>query len=180
MSTTGQSKWLSFVLRHAPESIGLRLDAQGWARVDDLLEKAELAGQSLDRPTLLDIVRTSDKKRFTLSDDRALIRAAQGHSVAVDLGLSPAEPPEVLWHGTAEKSVAAILAEGLKPGKRRHVHLSLDAATARRVGERHGRPVLFLVHVGCMRTAGHEFFRADNGVWLTEAVPPKFLEREAE
>jgi putative RNA 2'-phosphotransferase len=170
------SKFLSYVLRHAPESIGLALDANGWASVDELLAKAEGVGKRLDRAALKEIVATSDKKRFTLSEDGSRIRAAQGHSVDVALGLEPVAPPETLYHGTATRFLEAIRAEGLKAGSRQQVHLSADAATATAVGSRHGKPVVLRVAAGAMHAAGHAFFRADNGVWLTDYVPPQFLE----
>lgn len=169
------SKFLSYVLRHAPESIGLALDANGWASVDELLVKAAAAGRSLNHATLEEIVATSDKKRFTLSEDGSRIRAAQGHSVEVALGLEPTAPPETLYHGTATRFLDAIRAEGLKPGSRQQVHLSADAATAAAVGSRHGKPAVLRVAAGAMHAQGYAFFRADNGVWLTDQVPPHFL-----
>jgi putative RNA 2'-phosphotransferase len=170
------SKFLSLVLRHNPQRIGLELDPQGWADIDALIERAGAHGMALTRETILDVVATSDKQRFALDESGRRIRANQGHSVEVDLGLKPSEPPEVLFHGTAEDNLAAIRAEGLKPGRRQHVHLSADAATATAVGGRHGRPVILRVAAGRMPSAGFEFFVADNGVWLTAAVPPEFIE----
>jgi putative RNA 2'-phosphotransferase len=173
---TRKSKFLSRVLRHAPESIGLTLDNNGWVAIDALLAKANAAGQRLDRATLEEIVATSDKKRFTVSEDGKLIRAAQGHSVKVTLGLVPVTPPETLFHGTATHVLEAIRAEGLKPGSRQQVHLSADWATAHKVGQRHGKPAILRVASGEMHRAGHAFFQADNGVWLTDHVPPQFLQ----
>ena len=170
-----QSKFLSLVLRHAPEKAGLTLDAQGWVAVDDLLAGCAKAGQKIDRDTLAEIVATSDKKRFTLSDDGTRIRAAQGHSVTVELGHDPKEPPATLFHGTAAKSVAAIKKEGLKPGRRQQVHLSMDVETATKVGMRHGKPVVLEVDAQAMHRSGAAFFQADNGVWLTDLVPPQYL-----
>ncbi len=170
-----QSKFLSLVLRHAPEKAGLTLDSQGWVAVDDLLAGCAKAGQKIDWATLEQIVVTSDKKRFTLSDDKTRIRAAQGHSVDIALGLSPADPPATLFRGTAQKSVAAIMNEGLKPGRRQQVHLSLDVSTATKVGMRHGKPVVLQVDARTMSQAGFAFFQADNGVWLTDRVPPQYL-----
>jgi putative RNA 2'-phosphotransferase len=172
---TQLSKFLSFVLRHKPDSIGLVLDQRGWASIEDLIEKGNAAGTSFGRADLLSVVETSDKKRFSLSDDGQRIRAAQGHSVAVDLGLSSREPPSVLYHGTATRFVDAIVSEGLKPRARQHVHLSVDEATAHRVGLRHGKPAIFKVEAGRMHGKGFKFFIADNGVWLTDLVPPEFL-----
>lgn len=169
------SKFLSYVLRHAPESIGIVLDANGWVSVDELLAKANAAGRRLDLATLQTVVATNEKKRFTLSEDGTLIRAAQGHSVQVDLALTPAKPPSLLYHGTAEKSVASILAGGLEARSRQHVHLSSNIETAVQVGARHGAPVVFEVQAGLMSGAGVLFWKADNGVWLTIAVAPEYL-----
>jgi putative RNA 2'-phosphotransferase len=169
------SKLLSLVLRHAPETLGIVLDENGWTSVDELIATAQAAGHPLDHETLRMIVATSDKQRFTISDDGLRIRAAQGHSVEVDLDLHPSAPPPTLFHGTAKQNVDAILAEGLRPGRRRHVHLSPDEETARRVGMRHGTPVIFQVDTGRMHADGQIFWRADNGVWLTTRVAPAYL-----
>jgi putative RNA 2'-phosphotransferase len=169
------SKFLSFVLRHKPDAIGLVLDPQGWVGIDELIAKAAAAGTRFSGDDLARVVESNDKKRFTLSDDGLRIRAAQGHSVSVELGLAPRDPPPVLYHGTATRFLESILAEGLKPQSRQHVHLSLDEATARRVGQRHGKPVILLVDVQGMQGAGMHFYVADNGVWLTDHVPPRFL-----
>jgi putative RNA 2'-phosphotransferase len=169
------SKFLSYVLRHDPQAIALELDANGWADVDDLIAKAQAAGKPLDRNTLLTIVETSDKKRFTLSDDGSRIRAAQGHSIEVDLDLHPMIPPAMLYHGTAATNIETILSEGLKPGERQKVHLALDEHTAEVVGQRHGKPVVLRIDAAGMHAHGLAFWRADNGVWLTDHVPPQFL-----
>jgi len=169
------SRFLSLVLRHQPETIGLVLDRGGWVGIEELIAKAGAAGKRFDRDELLDVVATSDKKRFTLSADGRSIRAAQGHSVRVELGLTAREPPTVLFHGTATRFVTAILAQGLKPQGRQQVHLSADEATALRVGQRHGKPCIFRVDSAAMHARGLRFFQADNGVWLTDAVPPEFL-----
>jgi putative RNA 2'-phosphotransferase len=170
------SKFLSFVLRHKPGAIELTLDPNGWASIDDLITKCREHGTSFSREELFEVVGTSDKKRFSLSGDQLRIRAAQGHSISVDIGLAPGQPPAVLYHGTATRFVNCIMAEGLKPGGRQHVHLSHDADTARRVGERHGRPAVLRVDACGMLARGWVFYRADNGVWLTAHVPPDFLE----
>lgn len=169
------SKFLSFVLRHKPDAIGLTLDPQGWSSIDALIAKAHAAGTPFDHDDLRRIVETSDKKRFSISDDGLRIRAAQGHSVAVELGLPCREPPPVLYHGTATRFVESILATGLKPQARLQVHLSADEATAHRVGQRHGKPFIFKVDALRMHAQGFRFHLADNGVWLTDQVPPEFL-----
>lgn len=169
------SKFLSYVLRHAPQSIGLQLDGNGWADIGELLTKAQSAGQAIDLPILREVVATSDKKRFTLSEDGARIRAAQGHSVPVDLDIAPMIPPAMLFHGTARTNVATIMTEGLKPGRRQKVHLSLDETTALKVGQRHGKPVVLRVDAAGMHAHGIAFWRAENGVWLTDHVPAQFL-----
>jgi len=172
------SKFMSLVLRHNPGKIGLRLDAQGWADVAQLIEKANAAGVPLTHAALLDVVAHNDKQRFKLSEDGRRIRASQGHSIPVDLGLPPAEPPERLYHGTAGRFLDSIRREGLRPGQRQHVHLSPDAETAQRVGRRHGAPVVLAVRAGEMHRAGHVFYISDNGVWLTERVPAGFIDFE--
>jgi putative RNA 2'-phosphotransferase len=170
------SKFLSLVLRHQPDSIGLVLDANGWADIDALIARAGAHGVTLTRELIAEIVATSDKQRFALDATGDRIRANQGHSVDIDLGLAPIEPPAILFHGTGAATVPAIRAEGLKPGDRQHVHLSPDAATAIKVGQRHGRPVVLRVFAGKMWGQGSPFFRSANGVWLTPAVPPEFIE----
>lgn len=169
------SRFISRVLRHAPQDAGLTLDAAGWVSVADLLRGMRAAGHRLNREDLVRLVEENDKRRFTLSPDGLRIRAAQGHSVTVDLGLAPAKPPETLFHGTATSALDAIFREGLVPGKRQSVHLSTDPETARAVGERHGKAVVLAVAAGLMWEAGHAFTVADNGVWLTDAVPPDRL-----
>jgi putative RNA 2'-phosphotransferase len=172
---TKLSKFLSLVLRHKPETVGLSLNAQGWASIDELIRKSNDAGVHFSRDDLLLVVGTSDKKRFSLSDDGASIRAAQGHSVAVDLGLKPQVPPSSLYHGTATRFLSAILSDGLKPQARQQVHLSVDEATALIVGQRHGKPAVLIVDALEMHRRGFLFFLAANGVWLTDQVPPEFL-----
>lgn len=169
------SRFLSRILRHEPETIGLALDAQGWASVDELLRRMKKAGHAMTRAMLLEIVESNDKQRFTLSRDGRRIRAAQGHSIAVDLGLAPLVPPEFLYHGTARASLDAIFQEGLQPARRRQVHLSKDRTTAEQVGARHGKPVVLRVEAGRMHAEGHVFLRADNGVWLVDHVPSGYL-----
>jgi putative RNA 2'-phosphotransferase len=170
------SKFLSLVLRHRPERIGLALDHEGWADVDDLIKRASAAGIALTREVVLQVAATSDKQRFALDAAGRRIRANQGHSVEVDLGLEPREPPPVLFHGTAVAALASIRAEGLRRGRRRYVHLSSDEATALKVGRRRGKPVVLRVQSARMWVAGTEFFRSANGVWLTLGVPPAFIE----
>ncbi len=170
------SKFLSLVLRHQPQTLGLRLDPQGWVEVETLLAQAAAHGQPITRDQLQRVVAENDKQRFALSDDGQRIRANQGHSVEVQLGLPPREPPERLFHGTASRFLDSIRREGLRPGQRQHVHLSSDEATAQRVGQRHGRPVVLIVQSRAMAAEGHEFYLSENGVWLTLAVPVRFLE----
>ena len=169
------SKLLSYVLRHRPDSIGMALDAQGWVDVEVLLAALQAHGKPVDRALLERVVAGNDKARFAFSADGARIRASQGHSVAVDLGLAPAVPPDVLYHGTASRFMKAILASGLKAGARRHVHLSADVDTAKRVGARHGFPVVLCVDAQRMLADGMPFYLSDNGVWLSGAVPPRYL-----
>jgi putative RNA 2'-phosphotransferase len=170
------SKFLSLVLRHDPAKIGLTLDAAGWAEVDELIAAAARGGVDLDRETLARVVAENDKQRFALSPDGRRIRANQGHSVDVDLGLEPRTPPALLFHGTASRFVDSIRASGLNAASRTHVHLSADAETARAVGQRHGSPVVLTVAAGRMHCDGRLFFRSANGVWLTDAVPAEYID----
>lgn len=172
----GLSKFLSFILRHKPETIGLSLDEGGWAYVDELIEKSVSDDHpGLDREKLEFIVSNNNKQRFSFSDDGKKIRANQGHSIPVDLGLMPMEPPEVLYHGTAATSVPSIRATGLQRRSRHHVHLSPDKDTAKTVGLRYGKPVILPVQARRMHEDGHVFFQSANGVWLTGHVPVEYI-----
>lgn len=174
------SKFLSLVLRHDPGAAFVQPDAGGWVPVAALLEGMARAGLPASCAELETVVAQSPKKRFTLSEDGARIRAAQGHSFDVDLGLVPTVPPSVLFHGTAQQTAPAILAEGLKPSGRRFVHLSPDVETARTVGARHGKPVVFDVDTAAAQADGVAFFRAENGVWLARGIPPHALKLSGE
>ena len=174
--TTRYSKFLSLVLRHQPELIGITLDEQGWTNVATLLTKAQAHGQKLSFEQLAYIIETSPKQRFSFNDDHTRIRASQGHSVDVELGYTPVAPPEVLYHGTATRHQEAILHGVLLKMNRHHVHLSADTDTAHTVGARHGRPVIFQVDAARMHRDGYLFYQSANGVWLTEAVPAAYLE----
>jgi putative RNA 2'-phosphotransferase len=169
------SKFLSLVLRHHPERIGLLLDREGWADVEDLLTRARAAGVPLTRKVLEQVVRDNDKQRFALDVENGRIRANQGHSVEVDLGLATLPPPPLLYHGTARGSLASIRRSGLRAGSRRHVHLSATPETARTVGSRHGVPVVLTVESGRMADDGRGFYRSANGVWLTDRVDVDYL-----
>ncbi|EDY45210.1 RNA 2'-phosphotransferase [Streptomyces sp. SPB074] len=167
------SRFLSRHLRHAPDRIGITLDHAGWTGIGPLLEAAARHGLPATRADLARVVAGNDKRRFAVEGDR--IRAQQGHSVPVDLGLVPLVPPPYLFHGTAPAALAAIRAEGLRPMRRHHVHLSADRETARRVGARRGRPVVLTVRAGQWHEDGATFLRSGNGVWLTAHVPPRYL-----
>ncbi|MEM6555545.1 MAG: RNA 2'-phosphotransferase [Pseudomonadota bacterium] len=175
MSTKKHSKRLSYILRHAPEEVGLTLGDGGWVLIDDLLSGFHRKGWGMSREALDLAVETNDKKRFTISEDGLRIRAAQGHSVQINSDFEAVVPPELLFHGTAQRHLDPIMNEGLRPMARQHVHLSLDIATAVKVGQRHGKPIVLHVASGEMAAKGFAFYRADNGVWLTDRVPPAFL-----
>ena len=170
------SKFLSYVLRHRPDEIGLTLDANGWTPIAELITRARSASVDLSEEIIREVVRTSDKQRFALSEDGTRIRANQGHSVEVDLQLEPKQPPEFLFHGTATRFVDAIRAGGLKAMSRQHVHLSPDEQTATKVGQRHGKPVILKIKAGAMWDAGQKFYCSANGVWLVERVEARFIE----
>ncbi len=175
-NTSSISRYISLILRHKPEVIGITLDEHGWANVDALI-----AGVSRTRPLdlagLEEIVRTDEKQRYAFNADKTKIRANQGHSVPVDVELEAVTPPEILYHGTGEKYVDSIEVQGLIPKTRLYVHLSGDYDTARKVGARHGKPRIYQVHAGQMAADGYTFYRSVNGVWLTKEVPPRYLMR---
>jgi putative RNA 2'-phosphotransferase len=168
------SKQLSYVLRHRPDSIGLTLDSDGWVAIDTLLQAFAQRGTRITRTQLDTVVATNDKQRFLVDGER--IRASQGHSIPVDLGLRPVAPPAELYHGTARRNLAAIMIEGLVKGRRQHVHLSADVATAQNVGARYdARPVILTIDAAAMHAAGLPFYLSDNNVWLADLVPAEFL-----
>lgn len=171
------SKTLSYWLRHRPDEARLTLDAQGWASVDDVLAALGAARLPGDIDALLTVVEQSDKQRFELSADLSRIRARQGHSVSVELDLAPVAPPPVLYHGTVERFLDAILAEGLSKMRRHHVHLSPDLETAQRVGARRGKAIILEVNALAMHGDGNLFYVTENKVWLTDAAPPRYLRR---
>ncbi|MDX6353984.1 MAG: putative 2-phosphotransferase [Streptomyces sp.] len=173
--TVRVSKFLSLVLRHQPETVGIALDEGGWVDVDELIAACAAKGRRFSRAELDHVVANNNKKRFAFSADGRRIRASQGHSVAVELGLPPTPPPAVLYHGTASATVPVIFREGLRPMSRQDVHLSAEQETAVRVGARHGRPVVLEVDAAGLAAAGHEFRVSANGVWLTGAIPPERL-----
>ncbi|SAL50851.1 RNA 2'-phosphotransferase [Caballeronia peredens] len=181
------SRLLSRILRHEPEMVGIRLDRRGWVAVDELIRAIERTARAVGaskrlrtlptvtRDAVLAVVATSDKQRFSLSPDGKRIRAAQGHSIDVDLGYSELEPPAILYHGTAWSNWPRISIEGLTSRTRHAVHLSMDTDTARKVGARHGQPLVLVVQAGQMHADGYAFACSDNRVWLTEVVPPAYL-----
>lgn len=170
------SKFLSLILRHEPDRIGLALDSNGWADIEELIQRADEHGVRINRELLDQVVAENDKQRFAISGDGLLIRANQGHSIEVELNLSPTPPPNRLFHGTATRFIDSIRSQGLIPGQRRHVHLSPDETTARKVGRRHGEPVVLEILAGRMASAGHVFYLSENGVWLTDCVPAQFIQ----
>lgn len=174
MNLTSTSKFVSLILRHKPEVIGIHLDEHGWADVEELIAGISKTRES-NRTMLEEIVRTDNKQRFIFNENKTKIRANQGHSIPVDVELPEAVPPDRLWHGTGEKYVASIDQQGLISKSRLYVHLSSDAATATKVGSRHGKPVLYIVKTKEMYDDGYKFFLSKNGVWLTKEVPVKYL-----
>ncbi len=181
MNLTAISRYISLILRHKPEVIGIALDEHGWAGVDALIRGIqETKDPAFSRELLDEIVRTDSKQRYAYNEDHTSIRASQGHSIPVDVELAQAMPPEILWHGTGEKYTASIEETGLIPKSRLYVHLSSDTGTAIAVGKRHGKPVVYQVEAGRMARAGYAFYLSANGVWLTKAVPVEFLQRIAQ
>ena len=176
-SLTRFSKFLSYILRHHPESIGLELDSHGWAHIPTLIRKAEQDGKSLSREKLHRVIESGTKNRFTISDDGEYIRAGYGHSIDVDLSLTPQTPPGILYHGTAGKNVESILENGLHSGSRNYVHLSAEKEDAVSVGQRHGKPVILTIHSQEMHEEGYPFYRSESekSIWLVERVPEEFI-----
>ncbi|NML20260.1 RNA 2'-phosphotransferase [Pseudoflavitalea sp. G-6-1-2] len=171
------SKFMSLVLRHKPEEIGLVLDENGWTSVNDLIEKLNSKGEDVTRELIQLVVSSNDKKRFSFNEDQTMIRANQGHSIEVDLELRATEPPEYLYHGTATKFLPAIMDAGLLKRNRHHVHLTEDLGMAKNVGARHGSPVILRVAAKEMLVAGFTFYLSENNVWLVEEVPSTFLHK---
>lgn len=175
-----KSKFLSLILRHQPEVVGITLDEQGWVDVNTLLAAMQAHGEPLTRAGLEQVVAENNKKRFAFDETGERIRASQGHSVEVELGYEPQTPPDVLYHGTAKDNVDGILAKGIERRARHQVHLSADTPTALNVGARHGAPVLLRILAKEMHTAGHAFYCSANGVWLTDFVPAEFVRRDGQ
>ena len=176
MSLTDTSRFISLILRHKPETIGITLDEHGWANVNELIEGISRT-RPFDMEMLEEIVRTDNKQRYSFNEDKTLIRANQGHSIPVDVELPEKQPPEVLYHGTGEKFTASIDEKGLIPKSRLYVHLSQDGATAKNVGSRHGKPVIYEVDAAQMAADGYTFYLSVNGVWLTKEVPVRYLKK---
>ena len=176
MNLTKLSRYLSYILRHHPEAVGISLDEHGWANVEALIEGISEKKKGFDREILEEIVRTDEKQRYSFSEDGTRIRANQGHSVLVDVNLEQKDPPEYLWHGTAEKSVSSIQKKGLLPMSRLYVHLSKNAKEAEKVGARHGKPVVYRIKSGKMAEDGYCFYQSANKVWQTKMVPIEYLE----
>ncbi|SCI20279.1 RNA 2'-phosphotransferase [uncultured Eubacterium sp.] len=176
MDLNNISKYMSLILRHKPDVIGIELDEHGWANVNDLISGIEKDNHGFNFELLEEIVRTDSKQRYSFNGDKSLIRANQGHSINVDVELKEKEPPEYLYHGTGEKYVESINQDGLIPKSRLYVHLSKDIKTAENVGKRHGKEVVYRINSGQMYRDGYKFYLSENGVWLTKEVPIKYLE----
>ena len=176
MNKNNISRFLSLVLRHDPDKIEITLDPQGWIAVDTLLSQLKAHGKNVTFDQLCEVVETNDKKRFAFNEDKTSIRANQGHSVSVDLKYEAVQPPEYLYHGTVAKFMKAIKENGLLKMSRHHVHLSESLETATKVGARRGSPIILTVRSSDMAKAGYDFFKSENGVWLTDIVPSEFIE----
>lgn len=170
-----RSKFLSLILRHKPETIGITLDSNGWANVNELLRRIALGDPDFNMSVLIDIVKTDSKGRYSFNEDMTMIRANQGHSINVDVQLKVETPPDILYHGTSVNSVSSIIKHGLMKMGRLHVHLSDNYDTAIKVGSRHGSPVVLTIHASRMVEDGYKFYISENGVWLTDSVPPQYL-----
>ena len=175
------SKFISLILRHKPETIGIFLDEHGWVDVQEMIDGINASGSDhLDMEMLEEIVQTDEKQRYSFNEDHTLIRANQGHSIPVDVELEEKNPPALLYHGTGEKYVSAIDEQGLIPKSRLYVHLSSDVPTAKKVGSRHGKPVIYTIDCAKMTAEGYKFYLSANKVWLTKKVPAKYLSKLSE
>lgn len=172
------SKFISLVLRHKPEAAGIKLDGHGWADVEDLIRGVNASGHTLDKEVLETIVNTDEKQRYSYNQDKTKIRANQGHSIPVDVDLEEHMPPDVLYHGTADRFLEAILKQGLKPMSRQYVHLSRDMDTATKVGRRHGNPIVLRINARQMYEDGQKFYVSKNGVWLAKQVDRKYINQQ--
>jgi putative RNA 2'-phosphotransferase len=172
------SKFMSLVLRHSPEKIGIQLDENGWVDVEALLNGMRKARKAISRETLEYVVENNNKKRFAFNEDGTKIRASQGHSVKIELGYDPVEPPEFLYHGTVQKYLDAIMENGIQRMSRHHVHLSHEVETATVVGNRRGSAIILTIHSRQMQQDGHKFYISENGVWLTDEVPGRYITRD--
>lgn len=168
-------KYLSLILRHKPQIIGIELDKNGWADTEELINGVKNKFPYFNMEQLEHIVKTNDKKRYSFNEDKSKIRANQGHSLNVDVELKEVQPPEFLYHGTARRFLFSIMKNGLVPGSRIYVHLSHDEETAERVGRRHGEPVVLKIEAGKMNKDGFSFYLSENGVWLTKLVPAEYF-----
>jgi putative RNA 2'-phosphotransferase len=171
------SKFLSLVLRHKPQTIGIELDENGWVDIDTLIQKMNDFGENLTREELYFMVENNPKKRFAINEVTHQIRANQGHSIKINLGFAPIQPPEILYHGTAQRFLESIFESGLEKRNRHHIHLSADKVTATSVGQRHGKPIILAVKAFEMFKDGFQFFLSENGVWLTDKVPCKYFNK---
>jgi putative RNA 2'-phosphotransferase len=170
------SKFMSFVLRHKPELIGIALDNEGWVNLDDFIHKINKHKNfHLTKETIHIIVKNDEKQRYSLSYDGSMIRANQGHSVHVDLKLQPEMPPVLLYHGTVENKIKSIEKEGLLPMSRNFVHLSSDIQTAENVGKRRGLPIILTIQAQKMHNEGYNFYLSENKIWLTKKVPVEYI-----
>lgn len=170
------SVFISLVLRHKPDEAHITLDEHGWANVEELLAGINDTGRKIDMEILKEIVRTDNKQRYSFNEDKTLIRANQGHSIPVDVELEEKQPPQFLYHGTADRFLDSIMLEGLKPMSRLYVHLSKDEETAVKVGKRHGKPVVLKISAEEMYYDGKKFYLSQNGVWLTKYIEKKYIE----
>lgn len=172
------SVFISLVLRHKPDAVGIQLDEHGWANVDELINGINNTGKNINMDILEEIVRTDNKQRYSFNDDKTLIRANQGHSIPVDVELEEKQPPKYLYHGTANRFLDSIMTDGLKPMTRLYVHLSKDEETAMKVGKRHGKPIILKIKSEEMYNDGIKFYLSQNSIWLTKYVDKKYIEAE--
>lgn len=165
------SRYMSYLLRHNPQ--GLSMDEHGFVNLDKLVEKINQRFR-VNKIFVLEIVERNGRKRFEVVDNK--IRALYGHTVPVKLEFEEDKTVKVLYHGTTPQAASKILREGLKPMKRKWVHLSPTIEVAREVGMRRtDTPTILEVDVEAARKDGLKFFKATDKVYLCKNVPQKYI-----
>jgi len=171
------SRFLSYILRHAPHEFDLVLDHNGFVSLDMLLAaiSAEPRWKWVRKEDLLNLIASSPRRRFEIKDGR--IRALYGHTALRIRSYRSVIPPEHLYHGTARRFSSGIECSGLLPSRRAFVHLSRSVEDALTVGKRRDHnPVVYKILALTAHREGIQFFYAGD-VYLSHFVPARYLQR---